>query len=63
MTEALAGVVRRAYLGFLLIWRRFRMPTEEIDAQRELSAEQVRALNELRQAAEEYHWAILKEDR
>jgi hypothetical protein len=59
----LVPVVRRARLGFLLIWRTYRPPTEEIDARKELSAVRARAIEEMRLAAEEYRWSTLDRNR
>jgi hypothetical protein len=54
----LAPALRRVRLGFLLVWRTRRPPAEEVEALRERLAERERAMDELRLAAEEYHWAV-----
>jgi len=59
----LAPLVRRTRLGFLLIWRAYRPPAEEIDARSELAAVRARTMEEVRLAAEEYHWATLMGSR
>lgn len=49
---------RRAYLGFLLVWRQRRPPLEERAAGDERRADRHRLTAERRLAAEAYHWAI-----
>jgi hypothetical protein len=46
----------------MLIWRKYRVPSEEVEAQRELAAQRSRAMDELRLAAEEYRWTTLNEN-
>ncbi len=58
-----APLVRRARLGFLLIWRTYRPPAEEVDARSELATARARAIEEMRLAAEAYHWATLMGNR
>ena len=53
--------VRRARLAFLLLWRKRWPRTAEVDARAERTAERERALEELRLAAEAYHWAVAGE--
>jgi hypothetical protein len=53
------SIARRARLGFLLIWRGYRPPAEEVDVQRVRSVVRARAMEEMRLAAEDYHWTTL----
>jgi hypothetical protein len=55
--------LHRARLGFLLIWRKRALPMEEVRSYSERMADRQRALEELRLAAEEYHWAVINERR
>lgn len=57
----LAG--RRARLACLLLWRKHRPPAADVAARNERVADQQRAVEELRRAAEEYHWAVVGERR
>jgi hypothetical protein len=59
----LALAVRRAHLAFLLLWRKRWPRMEEVDAGTERTAERDRALEDLRLAAEAYHWAVASERR
>ncbi len=58
-----ALAIRRARLGIVLLWRRWRPLPEEIDARRERLAQQARLTGERRLAAEAYHWAVVTEGR
>jgi hypothetical protein len=55
--------LRRAYLGFLLLWRKHAPRADETGVRGEQAANRRRALEERRLAAEEYHWAIVGDAR
>jgi hypothetical protein len=51
-------VLRRAQLGFLLLWRQHSPPSAEIAAREEWTAEQERLVAERRLAGAAYHWSV-----
>jgi hypothetical protein len=59
----LAVALRRARLGFVLLWRKRSPRKEEADACAEQAAERSRAREEFARAAEAYQWAVVGESR